>query len=109
MQIGGFEEETQPGAHRVLAPGVTMAVRVAFYSVAALSIASLIAAINEISAFDLLRVGRGGAEAVQAVVDAEQLSEGFVTLVLWIAPGTPSMTGCGSRPSETSRGSKPSS
>lgn len=92
MQVDGFEEDAQPGGHRVLQPGVTMAVRVAFYAVAALSIASLIAAINEISAFDTLRLGRGGAEAVRAVADAEQLSEGFVTLVLWVGVVTGILT-----------------
>lgn len=69
--------------HRVLDPRLTLALRISFYAVAAISIASMIATWNEIGAFNRL-LDQGTAAAVSAVADAEQLSEGFVTLVLWV-------------------------
>jgi hypothetical protein len=69
--------------HHALDPRLTLSLRIAFYAVAALSLASLIATFNEIGAFDRL-MDDATAAAVSSVADAEQLSEGFVTLVVWV-------------------------
>jgi hypothetical protein len=80
-----------PAAIRTIDPRLTLAARVALYGVAALSIASLIATWNEIGAFDEFR-RLGTATSITAVADAEQLSEGFVTLVLWVGVASAVLT-----------------
>lgn len=86
MERDGFTTEASPdpGAIRTLEPTLTLAARIAFYAMAALSIAALVATWNEIGAFDEFR--RVGTESsIVAVAEAEQLSEGFVSFVLYIA------------------------
>lgn len=63
--------------------GLTLAVRVAMYAVAAFSLASAIAALNEISAFDEL-MSRLLDVTSADLAAAEQLSEGFVGLSFWV-------------------------
>lgn len=53
------------------------------YAVAALSLASTIATANEIAVFDRLVVRTGGTTAAD-VAEAEQLSEGFVSIAFWV-------------------------
>ena len=72
-------------------PRLTLALRVAFYAVAAVSLALLIATVNEVRAFDDL-MGEGGSEALRAVAEAERISGGFTTLVLWVGAVTAVLT-----------------
>lgn len=66
-----------------LNPGLTMVVRAAMYAVAAFSIASTIAAMNEIGAFDRLLDSSTGAEAADLAA-AERVSATFVGLAFWV-------------------------
>jgi hypothetical protein len=70
------------GDLRRLTPGLTLMVRVAMYGVAAFSLASMIATINEITAFDTL-VQRVGNVAASDLAEAELMSEAFVSLAFW--------------------------
>lgn len=93
MERDGFAggAPPEPDAITTLEPGLTLAARVAFYAMAALSIAALVATWNEIGAFDEFR--RVGTEAaIVAVGEAEQLSEGFVTFVLYVAAASGVLT-----------------
>jgi hypothetical protein len=66
-----------------LNPGLTVIVRAAMYAVAAFSIASTIAAVNEIGAFDRLLESSTGVEAADLAA-AERVSETFVGLAFWV-------------------------
>lgn len=93
MDRDGFapQDAPDPDSIRVLDPRLTLAARVALYAVAALSLATLVATWNEIGAFDEFR-RLGTAGAITAVGEAEQLSEGFVTLVVYVGIATGVLT-----------------
>jgi len=69
--------------HRSLNPALTLLLRVALYAVAAFSLASTIATLNEVAAFDdLMRTGRS--VSVTELAAAEGLTEGFARLAFWV-------------------------
>ena len=77
--------------HRTLNPTLTLMLRVALYAVAAFSLASTIATLNEVSAFDdLMRTGRS--LAVTDLAAAEGLTEGFAQLAFWVGLATGGLT-----------------
>jgi hypothetical protein len=92
-QDDGFStgEPPAPAVIRVVDRRLTLAARVALYAVAALSIASLIATWNEISAFDEFR-SSGTSASITAVGRAEDVSEDFQTLVLIVGFATAMLT-----------------